>query len=179
MKWIFLQQKLVSDIKTIASQEKITSSTYYTFSMAVMFILYLAGTLASQAFIEKDTHIFDRIVISSSTPFQYLCSIIVSTIILAIIQIALLFTFSYVLFGLTFENIKLYFILTLSLAIVVGGISALLSSINYRFNSAEASNIFSSGIVAILAFFGGSYFNISSLSPVLAKIGHGHQMEQH
>ena len=55
-----------SEIKTIAQQENISSSTYYTFSMAVMFILYIAGTLASQAFIEKNTHIFDRIITSSS-----------------------------------------------------------------------------------------------------------------
>lgn len=160
-----------SEIKTIASQENISSSTYYTFSMAVMFILYIASTLASHAFIEKNTHIFDRIVLAQVSSIQYLLSIIVSTIILAFIQIALLFTFSYFIFGLTFDNIPLYFILTFSLSLVVAGISAFLSSINYRFNSADASNIFSSSIVAILAFFGGSYFNVSSLSPVLAKVG--------
>ena len=160
-----------SEIKTIAQQENISSSTYYTFSMAVMFILYIAGTLASQAFIEKNTHIFDRILLAQVSSFQYLFSMIVSTIILAFIQITLLFTFSYFLFGLTFENVPLYFILTLCLALVVGGISAFLSSLNYRFNSADASNLFSNGIVAILAFFGGSYFNVSSLSPVLANVG--------
>lgn len=160
-----------SEIKTIASQENITSSTYYTFSMAVMFILYIAGTLASQAFIEKDTHIFDRILLAQVSPLLYLSSIIVSTIILAFIQVTLLFTFSYLLFGRIYEHIPLYFILTLCLALVVGGISAFLSSLNYRYNSADASNIFSNAIVAILAFFGGSYFNVSSLSPVLAKVG--------
>lgn len=163
--------EITSKIRTVDSQEGISSSVYYTFSMTVMFILYVASTIASQAFIEKQMHIFDRILLARIQPFTYLSSIMVSTVILAITQVVVLFTISHFIFDISFDNWQLYLLLTTILAIVVGAIAALLSSINYRYNSAEASNIFSSAFVSILAFFGGSYFNVSSISPVLANIG--------
>ncbi len=163
--------ELSSEIKTVASKEPITSSTYYTFSMSVMFILFLAGTMASQAFLEKDSHIFDRILLAQVHPLTYLASIVVSTIILAMLQIGILFVVSYFIFQIPFTNWVLYLLITFMLSLVIGGVSALLSSLNFRSNSATASNIFSSAFVAILSLLGGSFFNISSISPVLAEIG--------
>ncbi|CAM5212130.1 ABC-2 type transport system permease protein OS=Ureibacillus acetophenoni OX=614649 GN=SAMN05877842_102183 PE=4 SV=1 [Ureibacillus acetophenoni] len=64
-------------------KQQISASTYYTFSMTVMFILFLAGSIASQSYIEKDSHIFDRILLAQVHPLIYLLSIVVSTIILA------------------------------------------------------------------------------------------------
>ncbi|SOC21108.1 ABC-2 type transport system permease protein [Ureibacillus xyleni] len=163
--------EISSTIKTIQSQGEITSKIYYTFSMAVMFILFIAGTIASQSFLEKDTHIFDRILLARIHPITYLSSIIVSTVILAMLQTMILFTFAYFIFDITFNHFDLYLLLTFLLAMVIGGIAAVLSSLNYRYNSASASNVFSNALVAILALLGGSFFNISSLSPGMAKIG--------
>lgn len=163
--------KITSDIKTVESQKQISSSVYYTFSMSVMFILYMASTMASQAFLEKNMHIFDRILLARISTMTYLASIIVATIILAFAQVIILFTVSHFAFHISYTHWELYFLLTLMLSLVVGGIAAILSSLNYRKNSADASNIFSSAFVAILALLGGSYFNISSMSPVLSKIG--------
>ncbi|KGR78484.1 ABC transporter permease [Ureibacillus manganicus] len=162
---------LTSEIRTVASKEHITSSTYYTFSMSVMFILFLASTIASQAYLEKDSHIFDRILLAQVHPLVYLASIVVSTIILTMLQIGILFLFSYYVFKIPFTNLLLYLLITFMVSLVIGGISALLSSLNYRSNSATASNLFSNAFVAILALLGGSFFNISGLSPVLAEIG--------
>ncbi|MDN4493286.1 ABC transporter permease [Ureibacillus aquaedulcis] len=160
-----------STIRTVDSLEEVTSSVYYTFSMAVMFMLFVAGTLAGQSFIEKNTHIFDRILLARIHLGTYLLSIIVSSVVFTLLQVLVLFSFSYFVFHISFARWELFLLLTIVFSLVIGAIAALLSSINYRSNSAGASNLFSTAIVAILAFFGGSYFNISSLSPFLAKVG--------
>ncbi|RUL56985.1 ABC transporter permease [Lysinibacillus antri] len=163
--------EIKSEIQTVDTETKINSSIYYTFSMSVMFILFIAGTIAGQSFLEKNMHIFDRILLARIHPLTYLASMIVSTVVIAFIQVAILFAFAYFAFGISLNQWGLTILLTLLLAIVVGGITALLSSINYRSNSANASNIFSNALVSILALLGGSFFNISGLSPVLGKIG--------
>ncbi|MBD8027746.1 ABC transporter permease [Ureibacillus sp. Re31] len=165
------KMEIASDTRTVDSQTEITSSTYYTFSMTVMFILYIASTLASQAFVEKYFHIFDRVLLARIHPLTYLLSIMTATIILAIVQVGLLFTFAHFVFHISFTQWELFVVMTLLLSIVVGGLAALLSSINYRTNSGEASNVFSNAFVSVFALVGGSYFNISSLSPWLAELG--------
>ncbi|CAM5212162.1 ABC-2 type transport system permease protein OS=Ureibacillus acetophenoni OX=614649 GN=SAMN05877842_102183 PE=4 SV=1 [Ureibacillus acetophenoni] len=162
---------LSSEIKTVESKQQISASTYYTFSMTVMFILFLAGSIASQSYIEKDSHIFDRILLAQVHPLIYLLSIVVSTIILAVMQVSILVVAAKLIFNIPITNWGLFLLITLMLSIVVGGISALLSSLNFKSNSANASNLFMNAIVAIMSLLGGSFFNISGLSPVLAEIG--------
>lgn len=164
-------ESIHSTIRSVDSLEEVPSSVYYTFSMTVMFMLFIAGTLASQSFIEKNTHIFDRILLARIHSSTYLLSIIVSSILFSMLQVLVLFTFSHFVFNISFANWELFLLLSIIFSIVIGAIAALLSSINYRSNSAGASNLFSTAIVAILAFFGGSYFNISSLSPFIMNVG--------
>lgn len=160
-----------SSVQTVNQQEPVSTSVYYTFSMTVMFILYIAGTIASQAFLEKHMHIFDRILLANIHPIIYLLAVIVSTVILSLIQVSIVFVVVYLMLDISFVQLPLHLLVTLMLAIVVGSIAALLSAANYRFNSAEFSNVFGSVIVSILALFGGSFFNLSTVAPTLAKIG--------
>lgn len=163
--------EITSTIETLEMKEPITSSNYYTFSMSVMFILFMAGTISSQAFLEKNMHIFDRILLAQVKPLTYLAGIVVSTSMLAMVQMMILFTVTHFLFGIDFTQWQLYLLITFLLSVVVGGIAAILSAVNYRTNSAEASNMFSSAIVAIFAFIGGSFIDVMSFSPILANIG--------
>lgn len=136
------KMEITSDIRTIDSQQEITSSTYYTFSMTVMFILYIASTLASQAFVEKYFHIFDRVLLARIHPLTYLFSIMTATIIIAMVQVGILFTFAYFIFNISFAQWESFLIITLLLSIVVGGLAALLSSVNYRTNSRKRQMYF-------------------------------------
>lgn len=163
--------EVASDIETIANQKSISAKNYYTFSMSVMFILYMASTIASLAFLEKNMNIFDRILLARIHPVTYLGSIIVSTILLAMIQMAILFTVSHFMFDIQFEQFGLYVLITFLMAVVVGALAALLSAINYRNNSAGASNIFSAVIISILSLVGGSFFPVSQLSSFLSTLG--------
>lgn len=160
-----------SSIQTINQQEPISTSAYYSFGMSVMFILYWAGTIAGQAFLEKHMHIFDRIILANIHPAKYLLSIIVSTVILAMLQMPILFAYTYFIFDISFDPWPLYLLITFMIALVVGSIAALLSSLNYRFNSPEASNFFGSALVALLSLVGGSFFNLNSFAPTIAKLG--------
>jgi len=160
-----------SIVQTVNQQEPVSTSEYYTFSMTVMFILYISGTIASQAFLEKHMHIFDRILLANIHPIIYLLAVIVSTVFLSFIQVSIVFGVVYLMLDISFVQLPLHLFVTLMLAIVVGSMAALLSAANYRFNSAELSNVFSSVIVSILALFGGSFFNLSTFAPTLAIIG--------
>lgn len=160
-----------SSIQTINQQKPISTSAYYSFGMCVMFILYWAGTIAGQAFLEKYMHIFDRIILANIQPAKYLLSIIISTVILAMLQMPILFAYAHLMFDISFDPWPLYLFVTFMLALVVGSIAALLSSLNYRLNSPEASNLFGSAFVAILSLLGGSFFNLSSFAPTIAKLG--------
>ncbi len=160
-----------SSIQTINQQEPISTSAYYSFGMSVMFILYTAGTIAGQAFLEKHMHIFDRIILANIHPAKYLLSIIVSTVILAMLQMSILFAYAHYIFDISFDPWPLYLFVTFMIALVVGSIAALLSSLNYRLNSPEASNLFGSPFVAILSLLGGSFFNLSSFAPAIASLG--------
>ena len=160
-----------SSIQTINQQKPISTSAYYSFGMCVMFILYWAGTIAGQAFLEKYMHIFDRIILANIQPAKYLLSIIISTVILAMLQMPILFTYAHLMFDISFDPWPLYLFVTFMLALVVGSIAAPLSSLNYRLNSPEASNLFGSAFVAILSLLGGSFFNLSSFAPTIAKLG--------
>ncbi|WP_431027572.1 ABC transporter permease [Lysinibacillus sp. LZ02] len=163
--------EIASSISTVNEQEPISTSAYYTFSMSVMFILYMAGTIASQAYLEKQMHIFDRILLANMQPAIYLVAICMSTIILSMLQIGILFVVAHFMFDISFMNAPMYLVVTFMLALVVGTIAALLSALNYRINSAGASNAFSTTFVAILALLGGSFFSFDSFAPTLAAIG--------
>ncbi|GLC90542.1 ABC transporter permease [Lysinibacillus piscis] len=164
--------KVSSSIETVNGQQPVSVSAYYSFSMGVMFIMYWVGTIAGQAFLEKDKHIFDRILLANINPAIYLVAIIISTVFLAMLQMLILFIFAHLVFDVSYGPWSLYIVTTFMIALVVGGLTAVLSAINYKFNSVSASNLFGSSIVAILALLGGSFFNLSSIMPDIARIGY-------
>ena len=54
---------------------------------------------------------------------------------------------------------------------MVGGIAVLLIVLSYRFNSTSLEALYSSGIVTILALFGGSFVRVDQFLGNLAVIG--------
>ena len=64
-----------------------------------------------------------------------------------------------------------FLIVTVATAISVGGISVLLTAISYRLDSEVISNFFSSILVTLMAFLGGSFFPIGDLSRVIGMLG--------
>src|SRR5699024_10603768 len=83
----------------------------------------------------------------------------------------IIFLVSRVLFNVTWENLGGFFLVTLALSFAVGGISVLLTAINYRLSSEIATNLFQTIIISIFAFLGGSFFPIGDLSEYIQFIG--------
>lgn len=159
----------------LSAQEPVTAFQYYTIGMAVMFALYVASTISANAFKEKYSHIFARLMITGARPLHYLLSKAISGTILTMIQLLILFVASSFSFQI-FEGMSVGFWLSLAVisiaySVTVGALAALLTAIALQFNSDSISGIFSGGIVVIFAFIGGSMIPVEQISSFILKLG--------
>ncbi len=162
-------------IETVSKSDPISSIQYYTIGMAVMFVLFVAGTISGKAFVEKQQHVFNRILLSGKHPFIYLGGKVVSAAFISFAQFVILFSLSTLIFR-TFSGETLEFwlgmaLISIVLSLCVGGLAAMLTALSLRFNSVAISSVFSTGIVSIFAFAGGSFFPTSGLPEIIETIG--------
>ena len=153
----------------------VSAFQYYTIGMAVMFALYVASTISSNAFKEKDSHVFARLMITGERPLRYLLSKVISAIVLTIIQLTILFSTS-TLFFQTFTDTSVEFWATLALisfvfALVIGALAAFMTAIAIQFNNDAISGFFAGGAVVIFAFLGGSLSPVEQFSPLMRELG--------
>lgn len=73
--------------------------------------------------------------------------------------------------GIDWIGLEGMIVIVLSYSLFIGGLSALLTTLQLRTKSEGAANIFSGLVVSIFAFLGGSFFNIGDVSSLLANIG--------
>ncbi|MFC0470009.1 ABC transporter permease [Halalkalibacter kiskunsagensis] len=162
-------------IETVSTNDPINSFQYYTIAMAVMFVLFAGSTISSKAYVEKTQHVFYRILLSGKHPFVYLSGKVISTIVVVLGQLLILFSLSGLIFQPFLETSLEFWLgmalISLVLAICVGGFAALLTSLVVRFNSDAVSHIFSGGIVSIFAFAGGSFMPVSEMPAIIGNIG--------
>lgn len=160
---------------SIGAEEPVTSFQYYTIGMGVMFALYTAPSIASRAFKEKEQHVFGRLMISNSKPLTYLLSKFVSGAVIALIQLAILFSVSTVLFGTFGVRTMPYWIniasLTVVYSIIVGAITSLLTSIVLFFNDNTTSEFFGGIVVTLFSLIGGSLVPLQDFSDTLRALG--------
>ncbi|GAA0365532.1 ABC transporter permease [Bacillus horti] len=145
----------------------LSSMQYYTLSMTVMFVLFVASSASGKAFTEKHQHVFDRMLLAGIHPLSYLSGKLASAACIVIGQIVILFISSQLLFQ-SFTGHPVSFWLAIAsiisvLALCVGALTALLTSLNFRLDSPNASIFFGNAMVAMMAFVGGSFMPVSSL----------------
>lgn len=165
----------VGQIESLTAYDPINSQQYYTAGMAVMFVLYTAATIAGFANIERKSHVLDRILLSGTGAISYLSGKWLSAMLIAFLQLVVLFGISALVFQ-SFPQSSLsfwsgIFLISLLMAMSVGALSALLSAITIRQKSDAAANIFSGGVVALMALTGGSFFPAEGLPGVITAIG--------
>src|SRR5690625_147235 len=158
------------EITVVEQSRAVTSKEYYTIAMAVMNVLYIAVAISSFAFLEKESQVFDRIILSNVSRWTYFVGVFLSGTIFACVQLLLIFGFSRIVFGVAWELLP-FFVVTISVSMAVGGLGVLLTAINYRFHSEAVTNFFSTIIIAFLALLGGSFFPIGDLSTTVQTIG--------
>ncbi|GEL07049.1 ABC transporter permease [Salisediminibacterium halotolerans] len=159
------------NVEQLDNRSVITSFDYYTAGMAVMFVLYTATFLATTAHTERKSHVYHRLLTSNVPMWMYLAGKGGAGVLLSLLQLSLIFTFSSLVFDVSFQNLGLTAVIAGGLALTVGSLSMLLTAVNYRIRNEQASALFASVGVTILAFLGGSFFNVSQLSETVATIG--------
>lgn len=163
------------EITYLETQKSVSAFQYYTMGMAVMFALYVASTISSNAFKEKTSHVYARIMLSGERPLRYLLSKGISATVLTAGQLAILFVVSSVIFrtfsGISFESFIGMIIATLMFSITIGSLATLLTAIVLQFNDDAISGIFSGILVSAFAFMGGSMLPVEQFSPFLRELG--------
>lgn len=159
----------------LSTGRAISSFQYYTIGMAVMFALYVASSISSNAFKEKYTHVFSRLISSGERPLKYLLSKGISATFLSTLQLLILFLTTTLIFQtfseLNAESWIFIGILTLCFSLVIGSLASLLTAISLWANSDAVSGIFSGALVSIFAFAGGSMMPVEEFSPFLKQVG--------
>ena len=156
---------------TINKKEPVSTKSYYAIGMAVMNVLFIASAISGITFLEKKSHVFDRVILANVSRWVYFIAVFISGSIFALLQLLIIFGFSWALFGINWSNLTFFLIVTIALALSVGGISVLLTAISYRLNSEIISNFFSSILVTLLSFLGGSFYPIGDSSKTIQRLG--------
>ncbi|WP_416150799.1 ABC transporter permease [Salipaludibacillus sp. HK11] len=165
----------IGGIVTVTKNDPVNSMQYYTIGMAVMFVLYVAGTISAKARVEKQQQVFNRIILSGVHPSAYLAGKVISAMVVAFLQLVILFLSSTFIFQ-TFSLGSVDFwigIVAISgiLALCVGSLASLLTSLSIRFEAEGIDGIFTGGIVTIFAFAGGSFFPLAGMPGFIVEFG--------
>lgn len=158
-------------IETVTEREPINSLQYYSVGMSVMFIMFIASHIGSFAYREKQLQVFNRIILSNTSRWSYLGGIFFSIMVIAIVQQAILYGVTSLVFDVVWQDILGFLLVNLSLCFAIGGVGALLTALNFRIDSEGVSNFFGNVIVAIFAFLGGSFTPIGGNSSVIGMLG--------
>ncbi|WP_161493899.1 ABC transporter permease [Virgibacillus necropolis] len=159
------------EVRSINQKKPITAQNYYAVGMAVMNVLFVASMIGSFAFQEKKIHVFNRVILANLSRWIYFSGIFLSGVIFGFLHLLIVYGVSWLFFGITWPNLLGFFVVTFGLAIAVGGLAVLLTAISYRINSEVITNYFSSIVVSIIAFLGGSFFPIGDFSKTIQFIG--------
>lgn len=172
----------LGETKTIETTTEVSAFQYFTIGMAMMFSLYVASSISSNAFIEKKQDVLLRMMLAGEKPVRYLLSKVVSGYVLAVMQLGILFGLSQLLFD-TFSDRSSEFWLTIIAvtfvyATVIGALTALLTSLTLMMPTDSVSGIFSGLVVTVFAFLGGSFTPVEQISPFIRTLGNWTRMGQ-
>lgn len=169
-----LQEKLVKaavgTTKSVSEKKTIDSVSYYAIGMSVMFMFYVAGNAATLAFEEKENQIFGRILLANTPVPIFFSGIFVSTLVVAFLQINILFGLSALVHQVYWPSVINYLIVTLLLSCMVGAFATFIAAISYRINSGGSVQVFSSFLIPIIAFIGGSFVPVAQLGSIFENI---------
>lgn len=152
-------------------ERKIPASIYYTIGMLVMFALYIPTFLSGFALQEVQWKVYDRIILAGVSATLYAFSIFITGTIVALLQQIIILLFGKFVLGIDWIGLEGMAIIVFSFSLFVGGLSALLTTLQLRTKSDGVANIFNGLVVSVFAFLGGSFFNIGDVSSLLANIG--------
>ncbi len=159
------------EITTLEGRKPLSSFEYFTVGMSTMFLLHAAAFTARLASEERENRALDRIALAGVPARGFWAGKWLSTFLLALIQLFTLFGYAALAFDVTWKNPASFLVVTFLLAFVAGSLAVFLMALSFRFNTSWVVEIFSTSIVVILGFLGGSFFKMDILSEWLARLG--------
>ena len=154
---------------------RVPSTAFYTFGMATMFALFVAGSISGRAYLERAHLTFDRILLSGARPLAFLLSKAMAGAVIVFLQVAFLFVAATLLLGALRGQPASFWLgsagIAAALALAVGAFSAVVTSLNFRANNQAMSNVFNSVGVTLLAVLGGSFFPVEESGSLISVLG--------
>ncbi|SHM71619.1 ABC transporter permease [Gracilibacillus kekensis] len=165
----FVQEETVTDRDSVSSME------YYTIGMAVMFAFFISATMASKAYTEVNQQVVDRMMLTGIHPIYFLLGKGAAVIIMAVIQINILFILStFILQSFQPFSLSIWLttlLVTLCYATTIGAIGSLLVALTIKYGSNSISDAFAGGFVSVLALLGGSFIPTDGFPAIFQTIG--------
>ncbi|SDB91858.1 ABC transporter permease [Shouchella lonarensis] len=161
----------VGSWESIDQRESVSAFSYYTVGMSVMFALYMISFVANHARLEMVNHVFWRMMLANVNPWMYMMSKWASGTLLAFGQLVVVFSLSAIFYQTTFPDLVPFLVVTMLFAATVGSLAVLLTALSFRLKTGSLTDLFSGGMVALMAFVGGSFFDIEQISRTLSDIG--------
>ncbi|TRZ35824.1 ABC transporter permease [Niallia circulans] len=166
-----VNEPIIGSMESITKKKEVDAFAYYAIGMCAMFVFYVASTVAGFAYQQKEDYMYQRILLANVSPYTFFLGIFVSAFILSFIQLHLLFGLSAVIYGVVFSSFIQYFLVTILLNIMASSFAVFAAAISFRTNSRSLPTLIPNLIIPILAFVGGSYFDLSAIGGFMEKLG--------
>ncbi len=148
---------------------------YFTLAIGSLFALFISQTVATKTIAEKREQVFNRILLTNYPPIYFLLGKIASAFVFVWLQLVITILVIQMFFDV-FPNASAEFWLGLLLAITglalaVGGLTGIFTSLTLKMNDPDAINGIATVIIMTFGALGGGFFPIMFLPNFLQHIG--------
>lgn len=155
--------------------ENFSLTQYFTITMAILFALFTAMTVATKTGQEIRQQVFNRILIAHQNRLLFLVGKTVSTFCLAWLQIMLVFTLAHFILDVFPERTANFWLgllgIVTSVSFAIAGLAAIFTTILLRMKKVEAANGLFMLVIILFGVVGGNFVPIYILPDWLQQIG--------
>lgn len=155
--------------------ENFSLTQYFTITMAILFALFTAMTVATKTGQEIRQQVFNRILIAHQNRLLFLVGKTVSTFCLAWLQIMLVFTLAHFILDVFPERTANFWLgllgIVTSVSLAIAGLAAIFTTILLRMKKVEAANGLFMLVIILFGVVGGNFVPIYILPDWLQQIG--------
>lgn len=155
--------------------ENFSLTQYFTITMAILFALFTAMTVATKTGHEMRQQVFNRILIAHQNRLLFLVGKTVSTFCLAWLQIMLVFTLAHFILGVFPERTANFWLgllgIVTSVSFAIAGLAAIFTTILLKMKKVEAANGLFMLVIILFGVVGGNFVPIYILPDWLQQIG--------
>ncbi|MGN8644843.1 ABC transporter permease [Gracilibacillus sp. HCP3S3_G5_1] len=161
-------------VEQLGEGEAFTMPQYFTLAMGILFGLFLSITVVAKTGEEIRQQVFDRILITGSHPMLFLIGKMVSTFILAWLQISIVIVLAHVVLDVFPDRTVNFWlgvaVITSLFALTVAGLAAVFTSIALQMHNVDATNGVLNAVVMVLAVLGGNFVPIYIFPDWMQKV---------